>query len=111
MEVSVAEISEIIKQQIKGYEKQIELRETGTVIYSGDGIARIYGLENAAAGERLGFPPRSHGGGAARARAPAGVVVAWRVWGGWETARARRPVGRGPTPAAESRRIEVKAPG
>src|SRR3990170_6149354 len=61
MEVSVAEISEIIKQQIKGYEKQIELRETGTVIYSGDGIARIYGLENAAAGELLEFPHDIYG--------------------------------------------------
>ena len=48
MEISVAEISEIIKQQIQGYGREVELRETGTVISASDGIARIYGLEKAA---------------------------------------------------------------
>ena len=38
------EISNIIKEQIKNYKSRIEMRETGTVILVGDGIARVYGL-------------------------------------------------------------------
>jgi F-type H+-transporting ATPase subunit alpha len=53
--INAGEISEIIKKEIKGFEKDIELKEVGTVISSGDGIARIYGLEKAMAGELLEF--------------------------------------------------------
>jgi len=55
-ELKAEEISQIIRQQIEGYEKQVEISETGTVISVGDGIARIYGLEKAMAGELLEFP-------------------------------------------------------
>jgi F-type H+-transporting ATPase subunit alpha len=55
-ELKVEEISEIIRRQIEGYEKQVEISETGTVISVGDGIARIYGLEKAMSGELLEFP-------------------------------------------------------
>ena len=56
MAINAGEISEIIKKEIEGFEKDIELKEVGTVISSGDGIARIYGLEKAMAGELLEFP-------------------------------------------------------
>jgi F-type H+/Na+-transporting ATPase subunit alpha len=53
MEIRAAEISDIIRQQIEDYEKRIEVSETGTVLTAGDGIARIYGLSGAMAGELL----------------------------------------------------------
>jgi F-type H+-transporting ATPase subunit alpha len=56
MEIRAAEISEIIKKQIKDYGKEIEVSETGVIISVGDGIARIHGLEKAMAGELLEFP-------------------------------------------------------
>ena len=54
--IKAEEISEIIKRQLQGYEAEIDLKETGRVIEVGDGIARIYGLEKALAGELLEFP-------------------------------------------------------
>jgi len=56
MEIRAEEISEIIKNQIQGFEKTVELSETGTVIAVGDGIARVYGVEKAMYGELLRFP-------------------------------------------------------
>jgi F-type H+-transporting ATPase subunit alpha len=50
------EISSLIQKQIQDSDSGIELKETGRVISVGDGIARIYGLENAMAGELLTFP-------------------------------------------------------
>ena len=55
MEIKVEEISRIIRQQIEDYDKQVEVSETGTVLSAGDGVARIYGLENAMAGELIEF--------------------------------------------------------
>ena len=54
--IKAEEISEIIKRQLQGYEAEIDLKEAGRVIEVGDGIARIYGLEKAMAGELLEFP-------------------------------------------------------
>jgi F-type H+-transporting ATPase subunit alpha len=56
MEIKADEISRIIEQKISGFEREINLQETGIVISIGDGIARIYGLENSMAGELLEFP-------------------------------------------------------
>jgi F-type H+/Na+-transporting ATPase subunit alpha len=56
MTIKAAEITQLIKEQIKGYEKVAEVAETGTVLAAGDGIARVYGLENAMSGELLEFP-------------------------------------------------------
>src|SRR3989337_2647192 len=56
MEIRAAEISEIIRKQIKDYGKEVEVSETGIIISVGDGIARIHGLEKAMAGELLEFP-------------------------------------------------------
>ena len=55
MDIRAEEISQILKQQIKNYEGRVAVSETGTVLKVGDGIARIYGLENALAGEMLDF--------------------------------------------------------
>jgi len=54
--IKAAEISEIIRRQIAGYEAEVDLQEVGRVIEVGDGIARVYGLEKAMAGELLEFP-------------------------------------------------------
>src|SRR5256885_16760731 len=61
MQIRAAEISDIIREQIKEYEKQLEVRETGVVLSCGDGIARIYGLDRAAAGELIEFPHGIYG--------------------------------------------------
>ena len=55
-QISAGEISEIIKKQLAGYESAVDVAEVGSVIETGDGIARIYGLEKAMAGELLEFP-------------------------------------------------------
>ena len=55
------EISSIIKQQIKNYESYIEMKETGTVILVGDGIARVYGLRECMASELVEFEDGSFG--------------------------------------------------
>lgn len=55
------EISYIIKEQIKNYRSQIEMKETGRVILVGDGIARVYGLTNCMANELLEFDDGSAG--------------------------------------------------
>jgi F-type H+-transporting ATPase subunit alpha len=53
--ISPDEITSIIEQRIKGYEKEVELKETGRVIQVGDGIARVYGLKNVMASELVKF--------------------------------------------------------
>ena len=55
------EISSIIKEQIKNYKSRIEMKETGTVILVGDGIARVHGLSECMSGELLEFEDGSHG--------------------------------------------------
>ncbi|HEY8911239.1 MAG TPA: F0F1 ATP synthase subunit alpha [Desulfosporosinus sp.] len=56
MNLRPEEISSIIKQQIERYETAVDIVDVGTVIQVGDGIARVYGLEKAMAGELLEFP-------------------------------------------------------
>jgi len=56
MQIRAEEISEIIERQIRGFEKDIDVSETGVVISVGDGIARIYGLERVMASELVEFP-------------------------------------------------------
>ena len=56
MEIRADEISRILREQIKDYGKKVEVAETGTVLSQADGVARIYGLAGAAAGELLEFP-------------------------------------------------------
>ena len=56
MDIRADEISKILKKQISDYQSRVSVSETGTILSIGDGIARIYGLENAQAGELLEFP-------------------------------------------------------
>ena len=135
MEIQAAEISEILKQQIKDFDNRVEVRETGTVLSTGDGIARIHGLDNAAAGELLEFPHDLFGivlnleednvgaaifgeahlvseGAEVRrtgriAEVPVGVELRGRV----VNALGQAIDGKGPINAKQARRIELKAPG
>src|SRR5476649_179429 len=50
------EISRVLKEQIKNYNKTLEVSETGSVLSVGDGVARVYGLDNVMAGELVVFP-------------------------------------------------------
>lgn len=59
MQIKAEEISKIIEDQIKNYEQRVEMSETGTVLYVGDGIARVYGVQNAMSMELLEFPAAS----------------------------------------------------
>ncbi len=135
MEIGTAEISRIIKEQIRDYEKAVEIQEIGTVLSTGDGIARIYGLDKVAAGELLEFPHGIYGValnleednvGAALfgethmikegdtvkrtgriAEVPVGNSLVGRV----VNALGEPIDGRGPIDTKERRRIEIKAPG
>jgi F-type H+-transporting ATPase subunit alpha len=55
MAINVAEITSVLKREIAGFEQKLQVSDVGTVIEVGDGIARIYGLQNAMAGELLEF--------------------------------------------------------
>jgi F-type H+/Na+-transporting ATPase subunit alpha len=55
MQIKADEISKIIESQIQNYEQRVEMSETGVVLSVGDGIARVYGVENAMAMELLEF--------------------------------------------------------
>ncbi|RDV84513.1 F0F1 ATP synthase subunit alpha [Ammonifex thiophilus] len=61
MKLRPEEISSIIRQQIEKYEVQVEVADVGTVIYIGDGVARVYGLEGCMYSELLEFPGGVYG--------------------------------------------------
>jgi len=135
MEIRAAEISEVIKQQIAEYNRELEVRETGVVLSCGDGIARIYGLDKAAAGELLQFPHDIFGMVLNLEEDNVGAVLFGEmreIGEGDEVRRTGRiaevPVGpglrgrvvnalglpidgKGPIASNENRRIELKAPG
>jgi F-type H+-transporting ATPase subunit alpha len=135
MEIRAAEISDIIKRQIQEYERDFEIRETGRVLSTGDGIARIYGLDLAAAGELLEFPHRIYGLVLNLEEDNVGAAIfgeAQEIREGDEVRRTGRiaevPVGeallgrvvdalgqpidgKGPIDTPHTRRIELKAPG
>ena len=54
-EIKPAEVSEVLKKQLLGFKTEIELEEVGTVLQVGDGIARVYGLNNVRSGELVEF--------------------------------------------------------
>ncbi|KPL16455.1 MAG: ATP F0F1 synthase subunit alpha [candidate division Zixibacteria bacterium SM23_81] len=135
MQIRAEEISEIIEKQIKGYDRKVDVSETGVVLSVGDGIARLYGLEQAMAGELLQFPHDIMGMvlnleednvGAALlgedrhvkegdmvkrtgqiVQVPVGEPLVSRV-----VSPLGQPIdGKGPVEATEFRNIEEKAPG
>jgi len=61
MQLNADEISQIIKKQIQNFDRKAQVTETGTVLTTGDGIARLYGLEGAMAGELVEFPGEIYG--------------------------------------------------
>ncbi|GAB1537011.1 F0F1 ATP synthase subunit alpha [Geovibrio sp. ADMFC3] len=61
MQIKAEEISQIIRDQIKNFDQKVEMQEVGTVITAGDGIAKVYGLDKAMAGELVEFPGGVYG--------------------------------------------------
>src|SRR5216110_298457 len=134
-EIRADEISRILREQIKGYGKQVEVSETGTVLSTGDGIARVYGLEGVMAGELVEFPKEliglvlnleedsvgvalmgeqqhlREGDVVKRTGRIADVPVGPEVVGRVLNALGEPIDGKGPVGGKERRKIEVKAPG
>jgi F-type H+-transporting ATPase subunit alpha len=133
--IKAEEISEIIKRQLQGFEAEVDLKETGRVIEVGDGIARIYGLEHALAGELLEFPGGvfglvlnleadnvgavllgedtkiKEGDQVLRTKRIAQVPVGEALVGRVVNALGQPVDGKGPIQATESRPLERYAPG
>jgi F-type H+-transporting ATPase subunit alpha len=61
MQIKAEEISQIIRDQIKNFDQKVEVQEVGTILTAGDGIAKVYGLDNAMAGELLELPGGVYG--------------------------------------------------
>ncbi|MFC0410781.1 F0F1 ATP synthase subunit alpha [Roseomonas elaeocarpi] len=136
MDIRPAEISEILKKQIAGFDAEANVSEVGTVLTVGDGIARVYGLQNVMAGELVEFPGAGVKGMALNLEADnVGVVVLGddtRIREGDTVSRTGQIVdvpvgkgllgrvvdglgnpidGKGPIQSTERRLVEVKAPG
>jgi len=135
MEIRAEEISQIIRGQIKDYQKKVEMSETGIVLSVGDGVARVHGVENAMAMEMLEFPGGIYGLCLNLEEDNVGVAVMGddtKIKEGDTVKRTGRiaeiPVGqpvlgrvidavgnpldgKGPINATEFRRIEMVAPG
>lgn len=135
MNIRAEEISQFIQSQVQNFDQRMEVSERGTVVSVGDGIARIYGLENVMAGELLSFPHGVYGialnleennvgatllgndvlikeGDVVErtgniAEVPVGPELVGRV----VNALGIPVDGKGEIKASERRRIEVKAPG
>jgi F-type H+-transporting ATPase subunit alpha len=135
MQLRAEEISRIIQKQIASYDKTVEVMETGTVLTVGDGIARVYGLDSAMAGELLEFPGGLMGmvlnlesdsvgvalmGHDTEVREGDTVKRTGRIFdvpvGEALTGRVVNALGapidgQGPIATKERRRVEIKAPG
>ena len=135
MQIKAEEISSIIQDKIKGFDQRVDVTETGYVIQVGDGIAKVYGLEGAMAGELLEFPGEVFGvalnleedsvgavlmgsdtdikeGDSVKrtgriAEVPVGEALVGRV----VDAMGQPIDGKGPIQTTETRLIEVRAPG
>jgi F-type H+-transporting ATPase subunit alpha len=135
MDIKPGEITDILKREIKEYEREIDVAETGTVLSIGDGIARVYGLDKVMSGELVEFPGGVNGlvlnleednvgiavmGEANHVRegdlvrrtgriieVPVGEALVGRV-----VDALGNPVdGKGAIETTETRRVELKAPG
>jgi len=135
MQLKADEISAIIKEKIKGFDQQVDVNETGSVIQVGDGIAKIYGLDGVMSGEMLEFPGNLYGMTLNLEEDNVGAVVMGDDTGLKEGDPVKRtgriaevPVGdaltgrvvsgiglpldgKGPIKSSASHRIEVRAPG
>ncbi|HEY9217593.1 MAG TPA: F0F1 ATP synthase subunit alpha [Phenylobacterium sp.] len=120
MDIRAAEISAILKSQIANFGEEADVSDVGQVLSVGDGIARIFGLDNVQAGEMVEFPKAGVKGMALNLeRDNVGVVIFGDDKAISEGDEARRlgeivdvPVGKGPLQnVTERRRVDVKAPG
>ncbi len=135
MEIRASEISSILKDQIKNFGQEAEVSEIGQVLSIGDGIARVYGLDNVQAGEMVEFPNGIKGMALNLEVDNVGIVVFGENRDIKEGDTVKRtgsivevPIGkgllgrvvdglgnpidgRGPIEATERRRVDVKAPG
>ena len=135
MKIKPGEITDILRREIRDYDREIDVAETGSVLMAGDGIARVYGLENVLAGELVEFADGQPGlvlnleednvGVAVMAEAhgiregdtvkrtgriievPVGEALLGRV----VNAMGQPIDGKGPIESSESRQVEIKAPG
>jgi F-type H+-transporting ATPase subunit alpha len=135
MQIRADEISQIIRRRIEEFDKEIQIAETGTVLNVGDGVASIYGLQNAMAGEMVEFPGNLYGlvlnleeesvgvaifgdvtkikeGDTVRRtgkilQVPVGMAMTGRV----VNALGQPIDGLGPIESKEFRNVEIKAPG
>ena len=135
MDIRAAEISAILKDQIKNFGKEAEVSEVGQVLSVGDGIARVYGLDNVQAGEMVEFPGGIRGMAlnlesdnvgvvifgadrdikegdiVKRTGAIVDVPVGKGLLGRVVDALGNPIDGKGPIKSTERRRVDVKAPG
>ena len=135
MDIRAAEISAILKDQIKNFGKEAEVSEVGQVLSVGDGIARVYGLDNVQAGEMVEFPGGirgmtlnletdnvgvvifgsdreiKEGDTVKRTGAIVEVPVGEELLGRVVDALGNPIDGKGPIKSKERRRVDVKAPG
>jgi len=135
MDIRAAEISSILKDQIKNFGKDAEVSEIGRVLSVGDGIARVYGLDNVQAGEMVEFPGGIRGMALNLEADNVGIVIFGDDRGIKEGDIVKRtgaivevPVGKGllgrvvdalgnpidgkgPIKFDEKKRVDVKAPG
>ncbi|GGA35798.1 F0F1 ATP synthase subunit alpha [Pelagibacterium lentulum] len=135
MDIKAAEISAILKDQIKDFGKEAQVSEVGQVLSVGDGIARVYGLDNVQAGELVEFPGGIMGMALNLESDNVGVVIfgADRAIKEGDTVKRTGSIvdtpvgkgllgrvvdglgnpidGKGPIESTERRRVDVKAPG
>jgi F-type H+-transporting ATPase subunit alpha len=135
MDIRAAEISRVIRDQIANFDAEAQVSEVGTVLSVGDGIARIYGLDNVQAGEMVEFDNGTKGMALNLEADNVGVVIFGSDAAIREGSTVKRtgtivdvPIGKGllgrvvdalgnpidgkgPIEATERRRVEVKAPG
>ena len=135
MDIRAAEISSILKEQIKNFGKEAQVSEIGQVLSVGDGIARVYGLDNVQAGEMVEFPGGirgmalnlevdnvgivifgddrdiKEGDTVKRTGTIVEVPVGKGLLGRVVDALGNPIDGKGPIKSKEMRRVDVKAPG
>jgi F-type H+-transporting ATPase subunit alpha len=135
MQIRAEEISQIIRKEIEGFDQKVAVTETGTVLQAGDGIARVYGLGSAMAGELLdfgkgvvglvlnleednvgavllgNFEQIKEGDPVKRTGKIAQVPVGDALVGRVVNALGVPIDGKGPIDSKDSRKIEIKAPG
>ncbi len=135
MDIRASEISEILKEQIENFGAEADVAEVGTVLSVGDGVARVYGLDNVQAGEMVEFPSGvtgmalnleednvgivlfgedrdiAEGDTVKRTGRIISVPVGKEMLGRVVDALGNPIDGKGPISASENRQVDVKAPG